>query len=81
MNKLRLFDTFAGIGATYKALKNENINVELVGYSENNIYADTCYRAIHDINDNINYGDITTLDCNCLPDFDIMNFSFPCKDS
>lgn len=77
---IKLFDTFAGIGATHKALKETGANVELVGYSENNIYADISYRSIHKVDKSLNYGDISELNPNSIPDFDLMNFSFPCKD-
>lgn len=52
----------------------------MVGYSEYNKYADCCYRAIHNVDKKLNYGDITLIKPQELPDFDIMNFSFPCKD-
>lgn len=77
---MKLFDTFAGIGATHKALSTIGIDVELVGYSENNKYADICYRHIHNVDESLNYGDIEKIDPSNLPSFDIMNFSFPCKD-
>lgn len=47
INKIKLFDSFAGIGATYKALKNINVPVELVGISEVDIDAVLSYNAIH----------------------------------
>lgn len=45
--KLRVFEAFAGIGAQNKALKNANINYEIVGISEWYINALLVYDAIH----------------------------------
>lgn len=45
--KLRVFEAFAGIGAQHSALKNLNINYEIVGVSEWFINAIKCYDCIH----------------------------------
>ncbi|MFC0903921.1 hypothetical protein ACFHWD_04345 [Clostridium sp. MT-14] len=47
ITKIKLFDSFAGIGALYKALKNIGIPVELTGISEIDIDAILSYNAIH----------------------------------
>lgn len=126
--KIRLFDSFAGIGALHKALKNIGVEIELVGMSEIDVDAIISYSGVHKINNKIinfptkedmvkyledrnigydfkkgknkakslridklkkvyeasvllkNYGDISIIDPNELPDFDLFNFSFPCTD-
>ncbi|QEH62012.1 DNA (cytosine-5)-methyltransferase 1 [Spiroplasma chinense] len=57
MKKIRIFETFAGIGAQHKAfeiLKRNNIlDYEVVGTSEWDIWANISYNAIHHNNENI----------------------------
>jgi DNA (cytosine-5)-methyltransferase 1 len=125
---IKLFDSFAGIGALHKALTRLNIPIELVGISEIDIDAILSYDVIHsDIKNEIdtlqkedmqkylmdrnigfdfktnkskipklkqnrleqlykacirtkNFGDISKLNYETLPDFDLFNFSFPCTD-
>ena len=45
--KIKLFDSFAGIGSLHKALRNLRVDVELVGMSETDIEAIRAYNAIH----------------------------------
>jgi len=77
---LKLFSLFTGIGAFEKALKNLGINYELVGFSEIDKFAIKSYCAIHNVSESKNYGDITQIDANMIPDFDIMTWGFPCQD-
>lgn len=50
-NKLKVFETFAGIGAQHKALeilrKKFNYDYEIVATSEWDVYANIAYDAIH----------------------------------
>ena len=46
-NKLKVFETFAGIGAQTKALKNINVEHEVVATSEWDINAIISYAYIH----------------------------------
>ena len=77
---LKLFSLFSGIGAFEKALERLNINFELVGFSEIDKFAIKSYCAIHNVSEELNYGDITTIDENTLPDFDLLTWGFPCQD-
>ena len=74
----RVVELFAGIGAPRKALKNLNINHEVVAFSEIDKYAEISYRAIH--NDSVapNLGDITQI--SELPECDVITYGFPCQD-
>ncbi|AEB77246.1 hypothetical protein ADU80_09735 [Clostridium botulinum] len=51
--KIRLFDSFAGIGALHKALKNIGVEIELVGMSEIDVDAIISYSGVHQINNKI----------------------------
>jgi DNA (cytosine-5)-methyltransferase 1 len=76
---MRLFELFAGIGANSKALKNLGIPHELIGYSEIDKYASKAFSVIHGVSEELNFGDITKIDTDKLPDFDLMTFGFPCQ--
>lgn len=78
MNKLRVFEAFAGIGTQRMALKRLGINHEVVGISEIDKFAIKSYEAIH--GETKNFGDISKLDTKDLPDFDLFTYSFPCQD-
>jgi DNA (cytosine-5)-methyltransferase 1 len=130
MEEVRLFDSFAGIGALHHSLKELGVPVKVIGLSETDVDATISYAGGHIdnfkdlefeypseeemrqllIDRNIgwdfikqksciprlkkdklynvykatillnNLGDISKLDYNNLPDFDLFNFSFPCTD-
>lgn len=83
MKKIRVFEAFAGYGSqaiALKKLKNDfpDLELEFVGISEIDKYATQAYMAIH--GDTPNYGDITAVDWNNVPDFDLLTWSSPCQD-
>ena len=128
MEKIKLFDSFAGIGALHQALKELGVPVKLAGISEIDADAIISYIAVHkiDINKietldiqqmrdylmarNIGYdfkknksciprmkkdklellykscvatnnlGDISLINTDDIPNFDLFNMSFPCTD-
>ncbi len=81
MNVIKLLSLFSGIGAFEKALKNLNIDFELVGYSEIDKYASKAYALIHGVNENMNLGDITKINESLLPkNIDLITYGFPCQD-
>ena len=53
MSKLRVFESFSGIGSMSMALRNLGIDFELVGTSEVDRYAILAYDAIHGDNEDI----------------------------
>lgn len=73
---LKVFEAFAGVGCQHQALKNIGVNFEVVGISEIDKYAIKSYEALH--GKVKNYGDITKLDMEDLPNFDLLTTSFPC---
>ena len=77
---IKLLSLFTGIGAFEKALERLKVEYELVGFSEIDKYAIKSYCAIHNVNEDKNYGDISKIDENKLPDFDVMTWGFPCQD-
>lgn len=79
MNKLRVFEAFAGIGTQSMALKEANVYHEVVGFLENNKTPEEIYVNIHNVDKNLNHGDIKIVDEKFLPDFDFFTYSFPCK--
>lgn len=79
--KIRVFEAFAGYGSQSLALERlkrhfPEFNYEVVGISEIDRYAVTAYKALH--GDVPNYGDISKIDWNEVPDFDLFTYSFPC---
>ncbi len=75
---IRVFEAFAGIGTQAMALKRIGVDYEVVGISEVDKFALKSYEEIHGkVN---NYGDISKIDSDKLPDFDLFTYSFPCQD-
>lgn len=79
--KIRVFEAFAGYGSQSLALERlkrhfPEFDYEVVGISEIDKYAVTAYKALHG---NVpNYGDISKIDWNKVPIFDLFTYSFPC---
>jgi DNA (cytosine-5)-methyltransferase 1 len=78
MEKLRVFEMFAGYGGASFALKRANINYETIGISEIDQYAIRCFNQNHP--GIKNYGDCSKIDTKDLPDFDLLTGGFPCTD-
>lgn len=79
--KIRVFEAFAGYGSQSLALERlkrhfPEFDYEVVGISEIDRYAVTAYKALH--GDVPNYGDISKIDWNKVPYFDLFTYSFPC---
>jgi DNA (cytosine-5)-methyltransferase 1 len=77
IEKLRVFEGFAGYGGASFGLKKANIKHEVVGYSENDKYASSIFELNHPFI--LNYGDITKINPENLPDFDLFTGGFPCQ--
>lgn len=84
---IKIFEAFAGYGGAsfgFKRLKENipDINYEIIGYSEIDKFACALYDANHkDNNGNYikNWGDITKINPDNLPDFDMFTGGFPCQ--
>ena len=86
-NIIRVFEGFAGYGGASFGLKRlkenmPNIEYKVVGYSEFDKFASSLFDAnIKDQNGKAikNWGDITQIDPEKLPDFDLFTGGFPCQ--
>lgn len=67
-----------GVGCQRMAFNRLGIDVEMVGISEIDKYAIQSYMAIH--GETKNFGDITKINGNDLPQIDVFTYSFPCTD-
>jgi DNA (cytosine-5)-methyltransferase 1 len=75
---LKVFEAFAGVGSQRMALRNLGIEHKVVGICEIDKFALKSYEAIH--GDCPNFGDISKIDANDLPNMDLFTYSFPCQD-
>lgn len=76
MVHLKVFEAFSGVGSQHMALRNLGVDYEVVGVSEIDKFAHQSYEAIH--GETKNFGDISKLQPEDLPDFDLFTYSFPC---
>ena len=72
---MKFLELCAGIGGFRQAL--ENLGCECVGWSEIDKYAIKLYSAWY--NDDCNFGDVTKIEAETLPDFDLLVGGFPCQ--
>ncbi|MCY7919055.1 DNA (cytosine-5-)-methyltransferase [Bacillus vallismortis] len=79
MGKLSVMSLFSGIGAFEAALRNIGVEYELVGFSEIDKYAIKSYCAIHNVDEQLNYGDVSKIDKTFLPEFDLLVGGSPCQ--
>ena len=77
---LKLLSLFSGIGAFEKALENIDEPFELINYCEIDKYANKAYSLIHNVDENLNLGDITTIDTSKLSNVNMITYGFPCQD-
>ena len=74
--KIKFIDFCAGIGAGRLGL--QNLGLSCVGFSEIDKNAEKTYRHFFGEKE-INYGDLTNVNPDDLPDFDLMIAGFPCQ--
>lgn len=78
--KIRTLSLFSGIGAFEETFKTLNIENEIVAYSEIEDFISKSYSLIHNIDEKNNLGDITKIDIEKIPNFDLVTYGFPCQD-
>lgn len=74
---MKFFDFCAGIGAGRLGL--EKAGMTCVGYSEINRSAVKSYGLLHNVYGEKNYGNLTKINPDELPDFDLLIAGFPCQ--
>lgn len=79
-NPLRVFTAFSGYDSQCMALDRIGIPYEFVGWSEIDKYAIQAHNAVYPQYADRNYGDISKIDWEKVPDFDLFTYSFPCTD-
>ena len=82
---IKVFTTFSGYDSQCLALDRlhsdyPQFNYELVGWSEIDKNAIKAHNALYPQYADRNYGDITLIDWNTVPDFDLLTYSSPCQD-
>lgn len=77
---LKVFTAFSGYDSQCMALDRMKINYELVGWPEIDKYAIMAHNAIYPQYKDRNFGDISKIDWENVPDFDLFTYSFPCTD-
>lgn len=71
------FDFCSGIGGGRLGL--ELAGLECVGYSETARLAPITYNLLFNTQNEINYGNLKYIDCNTLPQYDLLIAGFPCQ--
>lgn len=77
-NPLKVFTAFSGYDSQMMALRNLGIPYECVGWSEIDKYAIMAHDAVFPEDKGKNYGDISKINWEEVPDFDLMTYSSPC---
>ena len=77
IDKINVFEAFAGYGGASFGLKKSGIPYKIVGYSENDKFASEIFELNHP--GIKNYGDITKIKTKDIPDFDLFTGGFPCQ--
>lgn len=82
---IKVFTAFSGYDSQCLALDRLTDNFpgftyELVGWSEIDKYAIQAHNALYPQYADRNFGDISKIDWNQVPDFDLFTYSFPCTD-
>lgn len=75
--KFKVFEAFAGYGGASFGFKKSNIPYEVIGYSEFDKHASEIFELNHP--GIKNYGDITQINPDELPDFNMFTGGFPCQ--
>lgn len=84
MNPLRVFTAFSGYDSQCMSLDRlsrdyPHFSYELVGWSEIDKYAIEAHNAVYPQWSDRNFGDISKVDWDSVPYFDLFTYSFPCQ--
>lgn len=76
---MKIVSLFSGIGAYEKALKNQNIDIEVVNYCELDKVKSKAYSLLHNVPESKNLVDVTQIDTSKIEDFELLVYSPPCQ--
>lgn len=79
-NPLKVVTLCSGYDSQLMAIRNLGIPYECVGWSEIDPYAIRAHNAVFPEIADRNLGDMTKIDWNNVPDFDLLFYSTPCTD-
>ena len=74
---IKYFSMFSGIGGFELGIQYSNKTMECVGFAEIDQYAASIYQ--RHFPDHFNWGDVTKIRTEDLPDFDLLVGGFPCQ--
>lgn len=77
---VRVFTAFSGYDSQCLALERADIEYDLVGWSEIDKFAIKAHDTLFPQFKDRNYGDISKIDWETVPDFDLFTYSSPCQD-
>ena len=77
---LRVFTAFSGYDSQCMALDQIGINYDLVGWSEIDKFAIEAHNRFFPQYKDRNLGDISRIEWDNVPDFDLFTYSSPCQD-
>ncbi len=86
MNKIKVFTAFSGYDSQCLALDRlkkdfpDQFDYALIGWSDIDKYAINAHNALFPEHTFRNFGDISKIYWNEIPDFDLFTYSFPCQD-
>ena len=85
LQHIRVFTAFSGYDSQCMALDRlheqfPGFTYELVGWSEIDANAIKAHNAVYPDAADKNYGDISKIEWQSVPDFDLFTYSFPCTD-
>ena len=74
---IRYLSLFSGIGGFELGIQNSDVEMECVGFAEIDKYAESIY--LGRFPEHKNFGDVTKIKTEDLPDFDFLVGGFPCQ--
>jgi DNA (cytosine-5)-methyltransferase 1 len=85
MKKIRVCTLFSGYDSQCMALdrlkeQHPEFDYELVAWAEIDKFAIQAHNAVYPQWEDRNYGDVSKIDWNQVPDFDLLTYSSPCQD-
>lgn len=77
---IKVLSLFSGKGAFEKALRNKEIQHEIINYCEIDKYASYAYSILHNVGEERNIKDVHKVDGYKFKDVDLITYGFSCQD-